>query len=861
LIAHAMSKSTSPSQSDPRRRWLRWILLAVLLLVILVILLVFFVTSGAFLRGVLLPRIGQSYNAEITATDGTLHRFSGLSLQGLRVQTIGTDPVFAADELHLRYRLRNLLAGRVELDELTLVNPALHVIEQPDGTSNIDPLLEDRTPAESRTVDLRNLSVRNGTVRWSRLDTDGPRTEIGITRIEARLDRLANDAAGRLTLTGDLEAGVTQADQLDRLAGGFAASVAFDLDADLQPRSLTLTGTNDIASAEGAWRELANSKTLVDVQLFPDRLEQATARFLRADQTLGQIHASGPLDLPRSEATLTLAVDEIGHPLLNLVGAPWGVQFGDMRLDAIVELALLEGGTSLATSGRINADPGGSIHLDGSMDLEQHHGEFTLSLLNLNEFALGPILDPLLAPHHLHSMALNGTSSLAFDSDDRGRLRAELQVTNLITGSASQPYSISPLRAGLQLDTSWDDDLHSLHAVHLTLAPTARADNELHLTGFIDLSEVDPTPSELQLTSASLDLTPLYNLFFPPTTTDTPPASPDSAPTDEQAEPEAMDLAWDNLKLQTRIDHLFLRETHLSNVVATTTLHGNTVRVDPLSASMQGAPLSGLLVLDLGLTGWRYELQLDAANLPLEPLVNSFVPEYSGQYRGLLQANLTLQGQGITPASLQQHLQGRVDVTFTNAEIQLVSPTLQQILVPIAGLLRLPQLTESPLDWVRLQSRIGDGDIQLDELVLQSAAFQARTSGSVAIQPDLQLASLNLPLRFQLRRSLADRARLVPRNTPPDAAYVPLPDFATVRGTLGNLTTELDPGAITGLLLQSGIGIAEEQGIKIEEPAGRLLRGIGDILGGAPLPGRSRQPEPEPESETNRPPTTPVPAP
>ena len=53
-------------------------------------------------------------------------------------------------------------------------------------------------------------------------------------------------------------------------------------------------------------------------------------------------------------------------------------------------------------------------------------------------------------------------------------------------------------------------------------------------------------------------------------------------------------------------------------------------------------------------------------------------------------------------------------------------------------------------------------------------------------------------MHFYLRRSLAQRIRMVPKNSPPDAEYVKLPDFIQVAGTLGEPKAELNKLALAG---------------------------------------------------------------
>jgi hypothetical protein len=61
------------------------------------------------------------------------------------------------------------------------------------------------------------------------------------------------------------------------------------------------------------------------------------------------------------------------------------------------------------------------------------------------------------------------------------------------------------------------------------------------------------------------------------------------------------------------------------------------------------------------------------------------------------------------------------------------------------------------------------------------------------------------------------------------------------------------------LLLKSGVGIAEKLGMKVDEPTGRLLRGIGDLLSG-PQPAPATPPDPGAAPGATPPPRTNPPA-
>ena len=131
----------------PRRRWRRAMALVCLGCIALVVVAYFTLTSSTFLKGVVLPRLGSNLNARVESDLITLRPFSGVVIRGLRLETTGSTPLLTLREGRVRYRFMPLLSGRLEVEELTLVEPAFSVQQGPDGTSNLDPLLRRATAA------------------------------------------------------------------------------------------------------------------------------------------------------------------------------------------------------------------------------------------------------------------------------------------------------------------------------------------------------------------------------------------------------------------------------------------------------------------------------------------------------------------------------------------------------------------------------------------------------------------------------------------------------------------------------------------------------------------------------------------
>ena len=141
-----MAESTT---TPKRRTWLRVLLWGAGAVVCLVLILYFVATSGAFFKGVILPKVSKALGADVTVADASISPFSKVVLRDLKVQAPGREPIVTAGEVRARYSLRAILGGNLKVDEVALVAPVVQWITLADGTSNLDPFLKKPAPAAS----------------------------------------------------------------------------------------------------------------------------------------------------------------------------------------------------------------------------------------------------------------------------------------------------------------------------------------------------------------------------------------------------------------------------------------------------------------------------------------------------------------------------------------------------------------------------------------------------------------------------------------------------------------------------------------------------------------------------------------
>ena len=284
-----------------------------------------------------------------------------------------------------------------------------------------------------------------------------------------------------------------------------------------------------------------------------------------------------------------------------------------------------------------------------------------------------------------------------------------------------------------------------------------------------------------------------------------------------------MKLPIRTFAMDADIGRFYFRELEITNFKTLEKIEGNRVTLKSAQFGLNGAPVKASADIDLGVRGYQYDFSMSADRVQLEPLANSFMPEKKGMYKGEILANLQLKGAGTTGPSLKKNLSGQCNFAFTNANIQIVSPRLKGFLTPIALLLNAPDLLDSPLNWVALNSQVGEGKVKANALSLVSPSFAMHTAGEMLISDVLTNSPFqNWPVDFYLRRSLAEKVRMVPANTPTNAAYAKLPNFLKVAGTLGDPKAQIDKTAVAGSIAQKVL----ERVPGLNEKTGGLLPGI-----------------------------------
>jgi hypothetical protein len=480
-----------------------------------------------------------------------------------------------------------------------------------------------------------------------------------------------------------------------------------------------------------------------------------------------------------------------------------------------------------------DGNAGGAFEITGKYNTARETAQLTASLSGFNQNGLRPFLEPLLADKKLVSITVNGNASVQYDPQGSSTIQASMQVTNLVVNDPQRQLPATPLEARLEIDTAVKKQSVDIRQFQITLTPTKRAQNQVRLQGQVDYSQPNAVRGNLKLAADSLDVTSYYDLFAGGSKGGNKPAAAapqtgsDSA--DAGQEPPAKDFPLKNFTVAADIGRIYLHEIEITGWQTTVTVDGGHVTVKPFQLTLNGAPVNATVDLNLGVPGYKYDLTFGADRVPFTPLANTFWPDRKGQMGGTFTAQSKFSGAGITGASLQKNLTGQFAGGVTNLNLSVadahsaILKTLINVIATIPQLLSSPEsaiaslfgqvtgqggglmdeLKKSPIQVINAQIKAGGGRIDLTSATVQSTAFKADGQGGIVLAQVLTNSTINIPIAVSVSWPIARQLNLTSGNAPTNATYVPLPQFLTMKGTMGDPKADIKKSALGGLAVKS----------------------------------------------------------
>ena len=112
-------------------------------------------------------------------------------------------------------------------------------------------------------------------------------------------------------------------------------------------------------------------------------------------------------------------------------------------------------------------------------------------------------------------------------------------------------------------------------------------------------------------------------------------------------------------------------------------------------------------------------------------------------------------------------------------------------------------LHKSPIQVINAQIKAGGGRIDLTSASVQSTAFKADGQGGIALAQVLTNSTINIPMAVSVSQPIGKQLNLTSGNASANAAYVPLPQFLTMKGTIGDPKADINKLALGGMAVKS----------------------------------------------------------
>ena len=468
------------------------------------------------------------------------------------------------------------------------------------------------------------------------------------------------------------------------------------------------------------------------------------------------------------------------------------------------------------------AKPQGELRVTGSLPLGQADGELELTATGILAGLLNTAAHPWLAPVEVTQSQAQTKTKVLLGADGSIALESTGVLGQLMLTEGDKPLLAKPTTIGLALKTKLSGDDIALNQTEITLPKSDRASNKLSATGKLSAPADKDISGSLKLSSDAVDLDSVIGLLPKNEAV----ATEGDFVNDLAGLPDAFaGLALD-LQLQLAKafwDHITIAKADISGKAS-----GKVIDLPKVQFELNGMPVTGSLRIDKTNPKPAYAFEVQLKDQLAQPLVAAIDPESKESIAGKVTVLAKLDSSGESQGGFWSNLKGTAEFKFTDGDLRVFSDTTKILLTPVAILLRLPEMLNSPIDSMHAKLKIENESIQLETCEVKGSMFVASATGAIALDETLEASALDIPVQLSVRRDVADKAGLIPKGTPLSAKFVKLPDFVKVGGTIGEPKTKTNKLAIVGLLGQSAAGLPGT----IENKAGGLLENAANLLDG-----------------------------
>lgn len=496
-----------------------------------------------------------------------------------------------------------------------------------------------------------------------------------------------------------------------------------------------------------------------------------------------------------------------------------------------------------AITALLDGQPAGSWR--GSFSLNTKTADYRLAfkMRDWKETIFKPVFAAWLPDRKLRSIELTSEGELRSENGAL-TLTTRADVKNLLVESPGMP-ALKPLNAALTTDlTRTTNGTTTLRALQLQLDPTPAAKNLFQVTGVIKRSP-DLSSTDLKIQGQSLDLTSYYDQLFGAPAASNNTAPPPSAPTTARAAsagsapPPATGLPPPvrNVNLLIAVDSLKIHDFTVTDLNIPFRRRGDALELTDGKLKIGGAPVTATIRSEQGKSDSPFQFEIKTESLAFGPIVDILKPDLKGLVDGKLTAQLMGTARGMTRASLQQSLDGVLQVAVREAHFERV-PGVRSMFSDLGKSLQSPAITSGTMDRIDVSAKLHDGIIATDNFHAGGSATEFSLRGTMDWEQKINMeASLKLKREAILASPLLSPILQLAGND--NAPWIKLPANFKVGGTLEAPEIDKNLGELIAktfgsAALKQGLNILKELFQPKKDPAQQQQQ---------PPPGQPDQPQ------------------
>jgi len=434
-------------EAQPKLRWKRRILIGAACLLGVLVVCWWVISSEMFLRGVVMKKVGKAIHAEITFESADWSPRRSVVLRGVRVKAVGQEPCLEAREITVNFRLGDLLAGNIDLGDITIVEPVISIRMDAEGKTNLDPFFEQREkPGKPAQVEIGQFVLQQGALNFHRQFHGGSDERVAVRHLDIRGENIGNKCAGKLIISAGLQYVLQRAgvEIPDKLEGSLSFESEQELNLNWLPKGITVHTKVLVEESSGQFAFANGLVANLETRLTPTELKHFQLDFQHEGNSIGNLLLSGPVDFLNGSANLHVAVNGIDGQVLNFVGRSQGLDFHETVLSSTNQFVLSGFGKQIKLHGAVRATPV-QISLDRvslpSVDALEMQYDFTVDLAGKRASFGALSLNATHKAKHFLTGEINQPMTLAWGGDVIEAPDSEFELKVMNTNVADwQPW-------------------------------------------------------------------------------------------------------------------------------------------------------------------------------------------------------------------------------------------------------------------------------------------------------------------------------------------------------------------------------------------------------------------------------------